>query len=106
MLDRIPDEAVLRELRPIEGGVTEGFEFSWNQDGKTYRVRVHNEDPGAPAGSNVASGWVVRVQRGKRFYDYTINDFREAKYTNTGGPFFDDNIMNNTHIPILDPYAE
>ena len=45
ILDRIPDEATLRELYPVEGGATEGFEFKWVQDGQTYRVRVHNADP-------------------------------------------------------------
>ena len=81
ILDRIPDDATLRELHPVAGGSTEGFEFKWTQDGKTYRVRVHNADPGAPSGSNAANGWIVRVQRGKQYYDYTINDFQPARYT-------------------------
>ena len=104
ILDRIPDEAVLRELYPVQGGATEGFEFKWVQDGQTYRVRVHNEDPSAPVGSNAYNGWVVRVQRGRRYYDPTINDFREAKYFNLNGPDFDEVIVNDTHIPIVDPY--
>lgn len=66
IIDRIPDEAVLRELKPVEGGCTEGFEFTWISDGKTYRVRVHNDDPSAPIGSNAANGWVVRVQQGRK----------------------------------------
>ena len=56
ILDRIPDEAVLRELYPVQGGTTEGFEFKWVQNGQTYRVRVHNADPSAPVGSNAYSG--------------------------------------------------
>lgn len=76
----------------------------WTQDGQTYRVRVHSADPGAPSGSNAANGWIVRVQRGKQYYDYTINDFQPARYTNSNGDFFDENIMNNTHIPIQNPY--
>ena len=104
ILDRIPDEAILRELHPVTGGSTEGFEFKWTQDGQTYRVRVHNSDLGAPSGSNAANGWIVRVQRGKQYYDYTINDFQPARYTNHNGDFFDENIMNNTHIPIQNPY--
>ena len=51
-----------------------------------------------------ANGWIVRVQRGERYYDYTINDFQPARYTNPNGDFFDENIMNNTHIPIQNPY--
>ena len=104
ILDRIPDEATLRELHPVAGGSTEGFEFKWTQDGQTYRVRVHNADPGAPSGSNAANGWIVRVQRGRQYYDYTINDFQPARYTNPNGDFFDENIMNNKHIPIKNPY--
>ena len=69
ILDRIPDKATLRELQPVTGGSTEGFEFKWTQDGQTYRVRVHNADPGAPSGSNAANGWIVRVQRGKQYYE-------------------------------------
>ena len=104
ILDRIPDEAVLRELYPVQGGATEGFEFKWVQNGQTYRVRVHNADPSAPVGSNAYNGWVVRVQRGRRYFDPTINDFREAKYFNPNGPDYDEVIINDTHIPILDPY--
>ena len=104
ILDIIPDEAVLRELRPVDGGVTEGFEFRWEQDGQSYKLRVHNADPGAPAGSNAANGWIARVRRGTQYYDYTINDFQPARYTNPKGDFFDENIMNNTHIPIKNPY--
>ena len=76
----------------------------WVQDGQTYRVRVNSADPGAPAGSNASNGWVVRIQRDKQYYDPTINDFRPAKYTNPNGDFFDESIMNNTHIPIENPY--
>ena len=104
ILDRIPDEAVLRELYPVQGGATEGFEFKWVQNGQTYRVRVHNVDPSAPVGSNAFNGWVVRVQCGRRYFDPTINDFREAKYFNPNGPDYDEVIINDTHIPILDPY--
>ena len=104
ILDRIPDEAVLRELYPVQGGATEGFEFKWVQNGQTYRVRVHNVDPSAPVGSNAYNGWVVRAQRGRRYFDPTINDFREAKYFNPNGPDYDEVIIDDTHIPILDPY--
>ncbi|MBQ5561670.1 MAG: hypothetical protein IIT46_18095 [Lachnospiraceae bacterium] len=106
ILDRIPDDAVLRELRPVQGGATEGFEFKWTENGQTYRVRVHNSDPSAPVGTNANNGWVVRVQRGRWYYDPTINDFREAKYFNPNGPFFDETIVNNTHIPIHNPYDD
>lgn len=104
ILDRIPDAVVLRESRPVEGGSTEGFEFKWVQGEKLYRVRVHNADPSAPVGSNAANGWIVRIQQGRRYFDPTINDFWEAKYLNPNGPYFDETIVNNTHIPIIDLY--
>lgn len=103
IIERIPLKAVMRELYPVEGRVTIGFEFKWVQDGKTFRVRIHNMDPGAPKGSHAAQGWIVRIQRGKQYYDYTINDFQPAKYTNPKGEFFDEQIMNHTHIPIVNP---
>lgn len=65
----------MRELYPVQGGATEGFEFKWVQNGQTYRVRVHNVDPSAPVGSNAYNGWVVRVQRGRRYFDPTIMIF-------------------------------
>ena len=104
ILDRIPDDAVLRELTPVNGGATEGFEFKWIQDGQTYRVRVHNPDPSAPVGTNAYDNWVVRIQRGRQYYDHTIDDFQPARFTNPNGDFFDESIMNNTHIPIQNPY--
>lgn len=91
-------------MRPIAGGVTEGFEFKWVKDGKTYRVRVHNAEPSAPIGSNVANGWIVRVQKGTNYYDDTVKAFQSARFTNPSGPYFDENIMNNTHISIIDPH--
>lgn len=45
----------------------------------------------------------VRVQRGRRYFDPTMNDFREAKYFNPNGPDFDEVIVNDTHIPIMNP---
>lgn len=36
--------------------------------------------------------------------DPTIEDFQPAKFTNPNGDYFDEDIMNNTHIPIKTPY--
>lgn len=55
----------MRELYPVQGGATEGFEFKWVQNGQTYRVRVHNVDPSAPVGSNAYNGWVLVSKKGK-----------------------------------------
>jgi hypothetical protein len=104
VLKRIPEDATMRELIPVEGGATERYEFMWTRDGQTYRVRIHNEDPSAPVGSNAANGWVTRVRRGRQYYDYTIDVFQPARFTNPSGPYFDENIMNNTHIPVINPY--
>ena len=95
----------MRDLKPVEGGATEGFEFKWVSNEQTYRVRVHNADPSAPKGSNANNGWIVRIQRGRQFFDPTINDFRKAKYFKKNGPYFDETIVNNTHIPIKNPYG-
>ena len=31
------------------------------------QLRIHGIDASAPAGSNAANGWVVRVQQGKKY---------------------------------------
>ena len=61
ILSRIPEDAIRRDLIPEVGKVTEGFEYKWTHNGKTFRVRIHGIDASAPAGSNAANGWVVRI---------------------------------------------
>lgn len=100
IINRIPENATRRELFPVEGGTSEGFEYKWVQDGQTWRLRVHGTDSGAPVGSNAANGWTMRIQRGSWYWDPTINDFQPARFTNPNGEFFNEGIMNNTHIPV------
>lgn len=103
ILSRIPENATRRELTPIEGKVTEGFEYKWVQDGKTMRVRVHGPDASAPAGSNAANGWIVRVQEGKKYYDPVTGRFQPPGISNVDSPFYNEDIANRTHIPIKNP---
>lgn len=103
VLSRIPKDATRRELTPQIGKVTEGFEYKWVQDGKTYRVRIHGIDESAPAGSNAANGWVVRVQKGKRYLDPVTMEYQPTGITNINSPNFNEELANRTHIPIQDP---
>ena len=103
VLSRIPEEAVRRELIPEVGKVTEGFEYKWVQDGKTYRVRIHGADASAPAGSNAANGWVVRVQQGKKYLDPNSLEFQPPGITNIASPNYSEELANSTHIPIKSP---
>ena len=103
VLSRIPEDAVRRELIPEVGKVTEGFEYKWVQDGKTYRVRIHGADASAPAGSNAANGWVIRVQQGKKYLDPISLEFQPPGITNIASPNYSEELANRTHIPIKNP---
>lgn len=65
IIGRIPPEAKLRELHKIEGSVGKGFEYAWKDKNSNavYRVRFHEADPKAPAGSNSREGWIVRIEK-------------------------------------------
>lgn len=103
VLSRIPEAARRRELIPIEGKVTEGFEYKWTQEGKTYRVRIHGKDASAPAGSNAANGWVVRVQQGKKYLDPVSLQYQSPGITNPASQKYSEVLANRTHIPIQNP---
>lgn len=94
VLSRIPEEAVRRELIPEVGKVTEGFEYKWVQDGKTYRVRIHGADASAPAGSNAANGWVVRVQQGKKYLSPISMEFQPPGITKIDSPYYSEEISD------------
>ena len=99
VLSRIPKDATKRELRPIAGKVSEGFEYKWVQDGKTWRVRVHGPDASAPLGTNASEGWVVRIQQGKKYMD-SNGVFHSDGISNPNSPYFNEELINDTHIPI------
>ena len=99
VLSRIPKNATKRELRPIAGKVSEGFEYKWVQDGKTWRVRVHGPDASAPLGTNASEGWGVRIQQGKKYMD-SNGVFHSDGISNPNSPYFNEELINDTHIPI------
>lgn len=106
ILSRIPKDAQMRVLKPVAGKVETGVEFSWKAGDKTMRVRIHDIDLSAPAGSNAANGWVVRVQEGKKYLDPDTGIFQPPGISNPDSPFYDPNLGNSTHIPIQTPREE
>lgn len=100
VLPRIPSHARMRRLTPVEGRVTQGVEYTWVQEGVTWRVRIHGPDPGAPPGSHSAQGWIFRVQQGSRYMDPN-GTFHSRGVLNEGGPLYDAILANETHIPIV-----
>ncbi|WP_102272799.1 polymorphic toxin type 30 domain-containing protein [Cytobacillus massiliigabonensis] len=103
VLSRIPKNATRRELTPVEGKVTEGFEYKWSDDGKTMRVRIHGPDASAPDGSNAKNNWIVRVQQGKKYLDPLTGEFQPPGITNENSPYYNEDLANRTHIPIKNP---
>lgn len=104
ILSRIPKDATKRILKPQAGKVTEGFEYKWiADDGATMRVRVHGPDPSAPAGSYASENWIVRVQKGKKFFDFVSGEFQPPGIVKPNSPNYSESAANNTHIPIQTP---
>jgi len=103
VLARIPPTATRRELIPEVGKVTEGFEYKWVYNGKTYRARIHGADASAPKGSNAAKSWVLRIQEGKRYLDPVSLEYQRPGITNIDSPYYNEKLANRTHIPIKEP---
>jgi hypothetical protein len=105
ILARIPSNAQVRELTPVEGASQAGREYKWNDGTSTWRVRIHDPDPSAPQGTNAHDGWVVRVQRGKQYMDSDGNFFH-AQSHNPKSPNYNPDAANATHIPVAgNPHA-
>ncbi len=102
ILSRIPNNAIKRELTPIQGKVQEGFEYKFVENGETIRVRVHGPDQSAPIGSNAYDNWVVRVQKGKKYMD-SSGTFHPPGISNPNSEFYDEILIDDTHIPITAP---
>lgn len=83
--------------------MTEGFEYSWAEEGQKYKVRVHGPDASAPAGSNASEGWIVRVQKGKRYLDPVSLEYQPQGISNVDSPYYSEELANSTHIPIITP---
>ena len=106
VISRIPEEASMRVLKPVPGKVEQGVEFKWESGSSTMRLRIHGKDPSAPAGSNAANGWIVRVQQGKKYMDPETCEFQVAGIQKPGSPHYNPEMINKTHIPIQTPSEE
>jgi hypothetical protein len=98
ILNKIPSNAIKRILVP-SNNIAEGFEYKWSDNYITWRVRFHSPDNSAPEHSNAALGWVVRIQRGKHFMD-SSGVFHPPGIFNIQSPNFNEDICNDTHIPV------
>ncbi|MFE2011702.1 putative T7SS-secreted protein [Streptomyces sp. NPDC059491] len=99
-LDIVPDDAQMRHLTPDpNGGAQKGVEYKWNDPvtGNTVRLRVHDEDKTAPAGSNAAKGDVYRVSIGGRYQDEAGNLYHRNVHKDTS-PHYNPEAANDTHI--------
>jgi Bacterial toxin 30 len=95
---RIPVDVEIEEWTPLARHAQEGMKFKWKDaSGRAWRVRMHDPDPSAPAGSNAASGWVLRVQSGKKFMD------ADGDFIKPSSPDYTEEKANETHIPIQPP---
>lgn len=100
LLKRIPAYAVKRVFKPNPNGIQEGYEYKWIYNNKTWRVEIHSSDPAAPIGNNAHNGWVFRVQKGKKRMD-SAGNFHKASIFKKDSPNYDEDIANDSHIPII-----
>ena len=100
-LDIVPDDAAKRDLTPDpNGGAQKGVEYKWvdSETGNTVRLRVHDKDGTAPAGSNAAKGDVYRISIGGKYQDEAGTLYHRQVH-NPRSPSYNSNAANNTHIP-------
>ncbi|OXY94362.1 type IV secretion protein Rhs [Streptomyces diastatochromogenes] len=100
-LDIIPDDAEMRVLKPDpNGGAQKGVEYKWKdpETGNTVRLRVHDKDGTAPAGSNAANGDVYRISIGGKYQDEAGNLYHRQVH-NPNSPHYNPDAANGTHIP-------
>ena len=104
VISRISKNAVIRHWVPELGRIEKGMRFAWKDaSGKPWVVRMHEADPQAPAGSNAARGWVLRVVYGNKFMDAGGNLYTENALRNPASSNYHPDNANNTHIPIQAP---
>jgi hypothetical protein len=104
VLSRIPEGATMRRLTPVEGGSQVGVEYKWvDKNGITNRLRIHDPDLSAPAGSNAREGWIVRYQVGGKYYDPKTGGFQPRNHHKPESPHYNPEAANDTHIPIQTP---
>lgn len=103
IVKNIPKSASVRKLTPVSGKSQVGLEYKWKDgDGMTNRLRVHDPDP-SHLGSNSASGWTARWQRGGKYYDPEAKKFQPKNAHRENSSKYDPDAANNTHIPIQTP---
>ncbi|MEV5613641.1 putative T7SS-secreted protein [Streptomyces sp. NPDC052225] len=105
-LSIIPDDAEMRVLKPDpNGGAQNGVEYKWKdpETGNTVRLRVHDADGNAPAGSNAANGDVYRISIGGKYQDEAGNLYHRNVH-NPNSPHHDPDAANSTHIPWRIPF--
>ena len=80
-----------------------GYEYKWlDESGKPVKVRIHDVDPHAPAGSNAAEGWVVRIFKGTKSMDGD-GALHPPGIFNRGSPYYNEQLINDVHISIENP---
>ncbi|MEU7059996.1 putative T7SS-secreted protein [Streptomyces sp. NPDC046197] len=97
----IPHDAEMRQLKPDpNGGAQKGVEYKWKdpETGNTVRLRVHDRDGTAPAGSYAANGDVYRISIGGRYQDEAGNLYHRNVH-NPNSPHYNPDAANATHIP-------
>jgi len=100
---QIPKGARERILHPFRGSAQQGREYRWHDNaGKKWTVRIHDADPSAGVGSNSASGWTVRVIKGRLSMDANGMFHREGIFKSKS-PFYSPSAINDVHIPIHPP---
>jgi len=104
IISRISKDAAIGHWVPEPGRIEKGMRFAWKDaNGKPWMVRMHEADPQAPAGSNAARGWVLRVTYGNKFMDAVGNFYTENAIKNPASSNYHPDNANNTHIPIQAP---
>ncbi|MFF8901939.1 putative T7SS-secreted protein [Streptomyces lydicus] len=100
-LDIVPPEAHVRQLTPDpNGGAQKGVEYKWTdpETGNVVRMRVHDADGRAPAGSNAANGDIYRISIGGKYQDEAGTLYHRQVH-NPNSPHYNPDAANGTHIP-------
>ncbi|GGT77700.1 putative T7SS-secreted protein [Streptomyces althioticus] len=100
-LDIVPDDAEMRTLKPDpNGGAQKGVEYKWEdpETGNKVRLRVHDKDGTAPAGSNAANGDIYRISIGGKYQDEAGNLYHRQVH-NPNSPHYNSHAAHATHIP-------
>ncbi|MGY4963973.1 polymorphic toxin type 30 domain-containing protein [Streptomyces sp. 900105245] len=74
-----------------------------DETGNTVRLRIHDKDGTAPAGSNAANGDVYRISIGGRYQDEAGN-LHHRQVHNPNSPHHNPDAANRTHIPWPNQY--